>query len=226
MEHVRCRPGILITLMICAFAALGCHDIDLIPGRSVYEPHRPPSMTGWGQDLGSDLKPGDRLSFQGTYAVEPYGRIGMIRRFDRRQGWSHVILSETIPVREGALVAVTGRIVVVEQPITGTGRIHRTHRLEPADTEVIYDTGPAQEQARRVYARIRPRLQDHISLPGSRLILAEEPRWRVDWLKGERSFAVVALNFDMMYAAEAQFLFSLEDKRLQKIYFTEWFKGE
>jgi hypothetical protein len=129
-------------------------------------------------------------------------------------------------VPEGALVAVRGRIVTMEQTITGTGRIHRTQRLRPDDTEVICDTGPVRERSRHIYARIRSRLQKHISLPGSRLELSDEPRWRVDWIKGEKSIVVTAHNFDLMYAAETQFVFSLDEQGLEKIYFMEWFKGE
>lgn len=218
-----------IRITICLVticAAVGCHQIDLVLDRSAFEPHRSPTMTGWGQNLASGARPGERLSYQGIYTIEPYGRIGMVRRFDRREGWSHVVLSDTIPVDEGALIFTSGRVITVERTITGTGRIHRSNRLMPDQIEVIHDTGPARERARRLYARIRSRLQDHISLPGSRLVLAEEPLWRVDWLKGERSLTVTAHNSDLMYAAETQFLFSLEDERLQKIYFMEWFKGE
>jgi len=212
-------------MMLCA-AALWCHDIDLVLDRSAYEPHRSPTLTGWGENVPDRLQEGERFQYQGIYAVEPRGRIGLVRRFDRRQGWSHAILSEALPVQEGALIAVSGRVVMVEQPITGTGRVHRSRRLKPDDIEVLFDTAPAREQARRIYARIRPQLQDRIALPGSRLVLAEEPRWRVDWLAGEATFVVVAHSFDLMYAAETQFLFSLEDEQLQRIYFMEWFKGE
>jgi hypothetical protein len=215
----------LFALMIC-FTALRCHNIDVIIGRSAFEPHRPPAMSGWDRDPAAELKPGDRLTFQGIYTVPAHGQIGQLRQFDRRQGWSQVNLSDLIPVENGALVAVTGQIVTVERPLTGIARVHRTLCLKPSDVQVISDTGPAQERARCAYARIRPRLQDQISLPGSKLVLAEQPRWQVDWLKGEQALIVSARSFDLMYAAEAQFLFSLEDEQLQKIYFIEWFKGE
>jgi len=215
-----------IALTICVAAILHCREVDLILDRSVYEPHRSPTLTGWGENVPHRLKDGERLRYQGTYAVAPYGQVGLVRQFDRRQGWSHAILSAAIPVREGALVAVTGRIVTVERTITGTGRTIRIHQLEPTEVEVICETGPAQVRARRVYTRIRSRLQNHISLPGSKLVLAEEPLWRVDWLKGEKAIVVAAYSFDLMYAAETQFLFSLEDQRLERIYFMEWFKGE
>ena len=217
--------GLFVAATICV-AAPGCHDIDLILDRSVYEPHRSPTLTGWGDNVPDRLKEGDTLHYQGIYAVEPYGQIGLLRRFDRRQGWSHVALSDTIRANEGTLVAVSGRVVTVERTITGTGRVHRSLRLKPDAIEVICETGSAQEQARRTYRRFRPHLQDQISLPGSKLVLSEEPRWRVDWIRGERTIAVVAHSFDLMYAAETQFLFSLEDQRLQRVYFMEWFKGE
>lgn len=217
--------GLFVAATICV-AITGCHDIDLIIDRSVYEPHRSPTLTGWGQNLAAAADPGERLTYRGIYTVGSSSRIGMLRRFDRRQGWTHVVLSEALPVDQGTLIAVSGRVVTVERAITGTGRIHRGRRLTPDEIEVLCGTGPARELARRTYARIRLKLQEHISLPGSKLLLAEEPRWRVDWLRGERSFVVVAHNFDLMYAAEAQFLFSLEDQRLQKVFFMEWFKGE
>jgi hypothetical protein len=215
-----------IIILSIIFLVVACHDVDLIIDRSAFEPHRPPALAGWGENVPDRLKNGETLQYRGIYAEEPHGRIGLIRQFDRRQGWSHAVLSDLLPVTEGTLVSVSGRVVTVERTITGTGRIHRSHRLEPDDVEVIMETGPAQEQARRIYARIRPRLQDQISLPGSKLVLAAEPLWRVDWLKGEKALVVVAYNFDLMYAAETQFLFSLEGQRLEKIYFMEWFKGE
>ena len=219
------RAGVLIISAICA-AALRCHGVDLLLDRSVFEPHRSPTMTGWGENVADHPQEGEKLQYRGIYTVGPYGRTGLIRQFNRRQGWSHAIVSNILPVTEGALVSITGRVVTVERTITGTGRIHRTRRLEPDDIEMVCDTGPAQEQARRIYTRIRLKLQDHISLPGSKLVLAAEPRWRVDWLKGEKAFVVTAYSFDLMYAAETQFLFSLDDQRLERIYFMEWFKGE
>jgi hypothetical protein len=225
MNDTRPKRCILIALTICA-VSLQCRGYDLIIDQSAYRPHRTPTMSSWGQNVPYYMKEGDPLEYRGTYAVDPYSKMGLVRRFDRREGWSYVILSDPLPLEEGTMVSVAGRIVTVERPITGTGRTSRSKLLMAEDYQILHDTGPMLKKARDEYARIRGKLQDNISLPGSKLVLSEQPQWRVDWLKGEDALVVAAHCFDLMYAAEVQFLFSLKDERLQKVYFIEWFKGE
>jgi hypothetical protein len=217
-----------VTLAILAIGLLfnACRDYDLILGRSVYEPHRPPSMYRWGKSVAYYLEEGQELTYQGAYAVDPYLETGLVRRFDRREGWSYVTIEGTLPVDEGTLVEVRGTVITLEIPITGTGRTSRTNRLHIDDHLILLDTASLRERARREYARIRGDLQEKIALPGSKLILAADPQWRVDWIRGEDAVVVAAHSFDLMYAAEAEFLFSQTEGALQTVYFQEWFKGE
>jgi hypothetical protein len=218
--------SINLALLSTCLIFTACHHYDLVIGRSVYEPHRSPSLTGWGRNVPNDMKEGERLTFRGIYVPDRHSQTGLIRRFDRVQGWSYVILAETMPAEEGALVAVDGRIITVERPFTGLKRTSRSNRLQVEEYEVLCDTGPMRQEARREYARIRDRLQEEIALPGSKLRLLEDPQWRMDCLAGEEAAVAAAHSYDLMYAAEVQFLFSLRDNRLQAVYFIEWFKGE
>jgi hypothetical protein len=213
-------------MLATCLIATSCREYDIVIGRSCYQPHLPAAMFGWGRDVPYYMKEGDDLHYQGIYSVEPHGQAGLVRRFDRRDGWSYAILEEPLPVDEGTLVDVRGQVITVEQPITGTARIIRSHRLKVEDYEILCDTAPPREHARREYAAIRDRLQRQISLPGSKLRLKEEPQWRVDWLSGEDAIVVAAYSYDLMYAAEAEFLFGQTDGKLQALYFLEWFKGE
>jgi hypothetical protein len=217
---------LIILLMAQGMACPGGKGYELLVDDSVYSPRMPPAMAGWGENVPYYREEGEKLYFQGTYALEPYGRIGMVRQFDRRKGWSYVTLAEPLPVEGGTLVEVRGTVMIQEQPIRGTGRINRVKQLHVEDHQVLYDARPLLKKARREYGQIREGLQKEISLPGSKLKLSENPDWRVDWLRGERLMVVVAHFYDLMYAAEAQFLFSMEDQDLKTVYFHEWFKGE
>ena len=115
---------------------------------------------------------------------------------------------------------------VLEQPIRGTSRVNKVKQLKVEDHQVLYDTRPLQERAQREYRKIREKLQNQISLPGSKLKLQEDPDWRVDWLRGEAAIVAAAHFYDLMYAAEAQFLFTMDEQKLLAVYFHEWFKGE
>jgi hypothetical protein len=216
----------VIGILAACLIIIGCRDYELVIDKTPYQPHRIPTMSSWGRNVPYYMKEGDALEYQGTYAVDTYSKMGLVRRFDRREGWSYAILSDPLPVEEGTLVAVRGRIVTVERPITGTGRINRSNQLNVEDYEILHHTARIREQARSEYARIREQLQANISLPGSKLILSAEPQWRMDWIPDQDAIVAAAHSYDLMYAAEVQFFFSLADEKLKKVYFQEWFKGE
>jgi len=225
---MRKLEAVLLTVILLA-QGIGCwggRGYELRVDDSIYSPRMPPPMAGWGENVPHYREEGEKLHFQGTYALEPYGQVAMIRQFDRRRGWSYVTLSRPLSVEQGTLVEIRGTVMILEQPIRGTGRINRVKQLLVEDHQVLYDTHPLRERARREYDYIRERLQKEISLPGSKLQLSEDPDWRVDWLLGEGAIVVAAHCYDLMYAAEAQFLFTMEDQNLKTVYFHEWFKGE
>lgn len=214
------------TILLLCLLTIGCRDYDIIFGETYYAPHRPPAMSGWGQNLSRTTQEGAEIRYQGIYAQEPYGQIGLVRRFDRQQGWSYVTLIEALPLEEGTLIQVHGTVVSQKRPAQGVRKRESVKRLRVDDYQVLYDTRPLKKMAQREYGEIRRKLQESIALPGSRLKLSPDPDWRVDWCAKEKTIVVVAYFYDLMYAAEAQFLFPREGRRLQAVYFWEWFKGE
>ncbi len=225
---MRNRAVVLFTLMVL-IQILGCFSdtrYQLVIGESCYAPRMPPAMSGWGENIAYHMEPGEQLKYQGSYAKEPSAQEGMVRQFDRRKGWSYVTLDEPLPLEPGTLVEVQGTIVPSMGQFQGATRGAIGNRLQVDKHRVICDTRPLQKQAQKEYHRIRQELQEKISLPGSRLQLLEDPAWRVDWLLGEKIIVLAAHSYDLMYAAEAQFLFNKEDQKLQAVYFYDWFKGE
>jgi hypothetical protein len=220
------EAAVLIILLARGMACLGGGGYELLVDDSIYSPRRSPTMAGWGENISRQRDAGTSLSYRGIYSQEPYGRIGMVRQFDRRKGWSYAILADPLPVEEGALVEVRGTVIIQEQPIRGTSRVNKVKQFKVKDHQVLYDTHPLQERAKLEYRKIREKLQNQISLPGSKLKLREDPDWRVDWLRGEASIVAAAHFYDLMYAAEAQFLFTMDEQKLVAVYFHEWFKGE
>jgi hypothetical protein len=219
---------IILTAIVLSqlIACLGGGGYNLVIGKSCYAPRMPSPMAGWGENVPYHMEQGERLKYQGSYAEDPYGRVGMVRQFDRRTGWSYTTLDKPLPVDQGTLVEVQGTIAARERQSNGVGRNILVNRLKVEKHRIICETHSLQEQARNEYHSIRGKLQEKISLPGSRLRLSDDPDWRVDWLMGEDTIVVAAHVYDLMYAAEVQFLFYQEDQKLQAVYFYEWFKGE
>jgi hypothetical protein len=216
----------VLALQILGLSCFGSGGYQLNIDDTYFTPHRSPAMAGWGEDLSRQAEESAELQFQGIYAQEPHGRIGLVRQFDRRKGFSHVILTGALPVEEGTLVQVRGTVVSQKQEDKGFRINGKTKRLRAEDYQILYDTRPFRDQAQREYRKIRGKLQKQIALPGSRLQLSPEPGWRVDWCPSERTFVVAAHSYDLMYAAEVQFIFTKEDGRLKSVYLQEWFKGE
>lgn len=215
-----------LVLLAQGLGCLGEGGYTLMVGDSVYSPHHPPAMAGWGKNLPYYMETGEELEYQGTYAVEPNGRVGLVRQFDRQRGWSYVTLGGVLPVDEGTLVEIQGRVVSHQVAGRSAGSVRTVKQVQADSHRVICNTGPFQERAGREYRMIRGKLQDAISLPGSKLQLGAEPEWRVDWLRGEETIVVAGHFYDLMYAAEVQFLFTIKDQKLKTVYFQEWFKGE
>jgi hypothetical protein len=196
----------LITILLLSSLTLACRDYDynIIAGQSYLAPHPPPSMAGGGRNVADDKRAGDSFQFRGTYAVEPHGKVAMLRQFDRERGGAYVTLDDLLPYPEGALVEVFGTVVTRVLPIRGTGRTIEVNELAVRDHRILCDNAPLLDLARKEYAKIREDLQEKIAAPGSKLRLAADPDWRVDWLEEEAAILVVAHSYDLMYAAEFQ----------------------
>ena len=217
---------LFLALLAVLPSCLGVGGYDLVVGEGCYAPHHPPAMAGWGGNLPYYMETGEDLEYQGTYAVEPNGQAGLVRQFDRQRGWSYVTLGGVLPVDEGTLLEIQGRVVSHQVAGRSAGSVRTVKQVQADSHRVICNTGPFQERAGREYRMIRGKLQDAISLPGSKLQLGAEPEWRVDWLRGEETIVVAGHFYDLMYAAEVQFLFTIKDQKLKTVYFQEWFKGE
>lgn len=213
-------------LQILALSCFGGGRYQLNLDDTYFTPHRSPTMSGWGENISRQAEEGTDLQFQGIYAQEPHGRIGLVRQFDRRRGFSHITLAGALPVEEGTLIQVRGTVVSQNREDIGFRTNGKVKRLRADDYQILYDTKPFRDTAQREYRKIRGKLQKQIALPGSRLQLSPEPNWRVDWCPGEKTFVVAAHSYDLMYAAEVQFIFNQEHEQLKSVYFQEWFKGE
>jgi len=223
------KIAIVVSVLGVQMLALHCFGggrYQLNLDDTYFTPHRSPTMSGWGENLSRQAEEGAELQFQGIYAQEPHGRIGLLRQFDRRKGFSHVILTGALPIEEGTLIQVWGTVISQNRADKDIGTNGKVKRLRAEDYQILYDTKPFRDMAQREYRKIRAKLQKQIALPGSRLQLSSEPSWRVDWCSGEMTFVVAAHFYDLMYAAEVQFIFIQENEKLKSVYFHEWFKGE
>jgi hypothetical protein len=228
MKHMRTALSSILVLILLApgLSCFGGNTYQLHIDDTYFSPHRSLAMVGWGQNIPNLMENNAELRYQGIYVEEPYGRVGLVRRFARRKGWSYVILTDTLSVAEDTLVEVWGTVASQKPALQVAGKRGTGKRLEVENYRVLYDTRPLRERAQREYLKIREDLQKQVSLPGSRLQLGPDPDWRADWCHEERAIIVAAHFYDLMYAAEAQFLFTMDEQKLVAVYFHEWFKGE
>lgn len=163
------------------------------------------------------------FSLTGIYDYQPIGAdtFSVIRFCDTEQRPVTVFLAEKIDAAPGALVTIHGKISMLK---LGILRIQKV--LVPEKSYLISSTEQFARNATQYYQRLRNQLQQKITLPGSKLVLPQNPEWRRYWYNKDNIIICQFMTNDLMYAATVEFLFDFANQSLKKVYALEIFKGE
>jgi len=147
-----------------------------------------------------------------------------VRIYDR--GKFYVPLSKRLQCPDGMLVKIKGKIIQLPVVYPSIRKTLTYNYLEPDTCEVISDTRELIHTVSAEYRRIRKKLEHEITISQSKLQLAADPNWDIWYNKNEQIFIFHSHQYDLMYAADIEFIVDARTQKINDVYAREWFKGE
>ena len=211
-------PGILLALN-CASQPYQLHF-----GESFYP--RSQQMRMSGGSLIGDAAVDSVMEVTGVYCDQNVfiDKYPVIRIYD--DGKFFVPLSKNIECPDGALVKIKGKIVQLSITYSSIKKTLSYNHLEPISFEIIADTQQLINNITAEYRRIRLKVQEQITLDQSKLQLADDPDWAIWYDRDGKIFIFHSHQYDLMYAADIEFIVNARTQKIKDVYAREWFKGE
>lgn len=215
-----------LILILFSLFCIGCsaNTYKLHIGQSFYPPDQQMRMSGG--SLIANAKPDSLVEVTGVYCNQEVfiDKYPVIRIYN--DGKYYVPLSAKLPCTDGMLVKVQGTVVQLSVTYSLIKKTLSYNHLEPIAFEIVLNTEPLIKNVSGEYGRIRRKLQQQITIEQSKLQLAEDPAWAIWYDEGEKRFIFHSHQYDLMYAADIEFIVDAQSSRIKDVYAREWFKGE
>jgi len=213
-------------LLLGAFFAFHCASpsYQLHIGESFYPPSQ--QMRTSGGSLIANARPDSMMEFTGVYCDQHVfiDKYPVIRLYNG--GKFYIPLSTNLKCPDGTLVNIKGKIVELSVTYSMIKKTLSYHHLEPIDYEVVFNTQKLIKNVNDEYHRIRQKLQEQITIEQSKLQLTEKPQWAIWYDEGQKIFIFHSHQYDLMYAADIEFIVDARTNKIKDVYAREWFKGE
>jgi len=166
------------------------------------------------------------MEFTGVYCDQNVfiDKYPVIRIYN--DGKFYIPLSSNLQCPDGTLVKIRGKIIELSVTYSIIKKTLSDHHLEPIDYEVVFNTQKLIKNVNEEYHRIRQKLQEQITIEQSKLQLTEKPQWAIWYDEGQKIFIFHLHQYDLMYAADIEFIVDAQTKKIRDVYASEWFKGE
>lgn len=214
-----------LKLVLIFISLSGCYcsapKYNLHLGEFFYPPER---MTGG--SLIAETPVDSLLEVTGIYCDSNVfiDRYPVIRIYN--QGKFYIPLSTKLQVPDGMLTKVKGKVIQLSITYSMIKRTLSYNYLEPIAFKFVYDTKKLVKDVTDEYHRIRQKLQQQITLEQSKLQLTADPAWAI-WYDGrQKMFIFHSHQYDLMYAADIEFIVDARTAKIKDVFAKEWFKGE
>lgn len=193
-------------------------------GESFYPPDQQMQMSGG--SLIADASIDSIIEVMGIYCdsnvfIDKYPVIRIYNK-DRY----YIPLSTKLQCPDGMLIKIKGKVIQLSITYSMIKKTLSYHHLEPIEYKVIFNTRKLIKNVNVEYHRIRQKLQEQITIEQSKLQLAENPEWAIWYDEGQKIFIFHSHQYDLMYAADIEFIVDAQTKKIRDVYAREWFKGE
>jgi hypothetical protein len=179
-----------------------------------------------GGSLIANARPDAVMEFTGVYCdqhvfIEKYP---VIRLYN--DGKFYIPLSTKLQCPDGMLVKIKGKVIELSVTYSMIKKTLSYHHLEPIDYEIVFNTQRLIKNVTDEYHRIKQKLQEQITIEQSKLQLTENLEWSIWYDEGQKIFIFHSHQYDLMYAADIEFIVDAQTEKIRDVYAREWFKGE
>jgi hypothetical protein len=213
-------------ILLGTFFAFHCTSpsYQLQIGESFYTPSQQMRMSGG--SLIANARPDAVMEFTGVYCdqhvfIEKYP---VIRLYN--DGKFYIPLSTKLQCPDGMLVKIKGKVIELSVTYSMIKKTLSYHHLEPIDYEIVFNTQRLIKNVTDEYHRIKQKLQEQITIEQSKLQLTENLEWSIWYDEGQKIFIFHSHQYDLMYAADIEFIVDAQTEKIRDVYAREWFKGE
>jgi hypothetical protein len=212
---------ILFFLLQCARQTYRIHI-----GESFYPSSQ--QLTNYGGSAIAAARADTLIELTGIYCDKNIflDRYPVIRIYSREQGRLFAPLSARLDCQDGSLINIKGR--VVNLPITYSV-IKKTlyyNHLEPRTYYTVSDNQKIIDKVNVEFQKIRDDLQKNITIEQSKLQLSLHPEWDIWFDEQTNIFIFHSHQYDLMYAADIDFVVDAKTGKIKDVFAREWFKGE
>ncbi len=213
-------------ILLVTLFAFNCtsHSYQLHIGESFYPPSQQMRMSGGSLIANANID--SVMEFIGIYCDQNVfiDKYPIIRLYN--EGKYYIPLSSKLQCPDGMLVKVKGKIVELSITYTVIKKTLTYKHLEPIAFNVIQNTQPLIKNVNDEYHRIRQKLQEQITIDQSKLQLQENPQWAIWYDESKQLFIFHSHQYDLMYAADIEFIVNARTQKIKDVYAREWLKGE
>ena len=150
----------------------------------------------------------------------------VVRGFEIKSGFFSIPLTESLNYQTEVLLKIKGKVTLIPQKYPMINKVTYHKHLAVISYEIINDIKNLKQVVNQEYQNIRHGLQEKITPQGSKLQLKNVPNWNIWYKENEQKFVFSFHQFDLMYAADIEFVVDAATKTITDVFAREWFKGE
>ncbi len=219
MENLKLILVVSLFVLNCATQSYQLH---------INESFHPPSqqMRMSGGSLIANAPIDSVMEFTGIYCDQNVfiDKYPVIRSYNAAKYF--IPLSTRLSCPDGMLIKIKGKVVQLAVTYSLIKKTLSYNHLEPITFEIVFNTEQLIKNVTEEYNRIMQKLQDQIIIEQSKLQLSADPNWAIWYDGSEKIFIFHSHQFDLMYAADIEFIVDSRTQKIKEVYAREWFKGE
>ena len=176
----------------------------------------------------SKIQEDSTVEFSGIYSNKKIflDKYPVFRLFNEQSGFFSIPLTDSLNCQTNVLLKIKGKIAPVPHRYPKIKKLSYFKQLSVSSFEVVNDIENIKRIVDQEYQKIRGDLQKKITPKGSKLLLTHSPDWNIWYKDIESKFIFTFHQYDLMYAADIEFIVDVSSERITDVFAREWFKGE
>jgi len=150
----------------------------------------------------------------------------VLRTYQPKHGLTFTPIAKKVNCKNGSLVKIKGKICTSSIQYAYIKKTYSYQLLEPSTVEIVTDTWEILHHVTREYQKIMEKLEQQIRIDDSKLKLSTTPDWFIWYEQSNNCYLFTSFQYDLMFAANVEFVVDSKSEKIKTVYAKQWFKGE